>query len=328
MLARRRVLPWLAALFVCVIAVFSRRPHGFLVVGGGESDDASPDPPERTGKPTSGIPPDERNAMLEISTIGARAPFVMAFCIFFLQFSMGTLSWVGTSGADMREETRRIRDSLAAFCFIAAMETCHYFTLSVNPESCFGSRFVWVRFMEDGGPHILARNFVWLVSTPLQWYCYARSCSLATPQQVQRLCAATMLMQLFGILFILVWSSAIRLAMFLISCVFFLLMFREAHQIAATSEMRCLSLAMKWLKLLLWIGYPLAVALRLAGRLSPWMEQVLVYTALDVIAKTVTMTGILATQLTIVLARISEKTKLLGLEAGDALRNPLEQLPA
>eukprot|EP00929_Paragymnodinium_shiwhaense_P087901 TRINITY_DN48047_c0_g2_i1.p1 TRINITY_DN48047_c0_g2~~TRINITY_DN48047_c0_g2_i1.p1 ORF type:complete len:335 (+),score=31.91 TRINITY_DN48047_c0_g2_i1:154-1158(+) len=302
------ILVALASSWICIA---SPRVVGTLVSLGRQGRSVEEAPASRSQavlSPTA----EERNAKLEIETFSSRSPFVVAFCIFFMQSFGGALCLLVMlfRGSDT-EDTARIRDSITAFSLIALSETLVYGLLTVNPDHFFGESVFWVNFLEDGGPHILGRNLQWLLSTPLQWYCFARSCTQASPEQTRRLVVNTIMMQVVGLFSMLSVNLLLRYTMFAVSSFFLVLMFREAHKIPVPDEMRSVSRMILHLDIAVWNGYPLAVMLRFAGVISPWTEQVVAYTVLDILAKSVSITGIIATQLTMVLSKISEAARRL-----------------
>jgi hypothetical protein len=171
----------------------------------------------------------------------------------------------------------------------------------------FGSTQTWLVVHPVGmsGPHIGLRNAVWLVTTPLQWYIFCKTCTNASLHDVASIMAHTVIMQVTGLCCLVTGSSTLFVAMFAASSLSFAAMFWKAFTVPPLiDDLARIVRPVLYCELALWAAYPVVFGARAAGLIGVWTEQVLVYTVLDVGAKTVTLTTILMTGVYVILQRV------------------------
>lgn len=212
-----------------------------------------------------------------------------------------------------------IRKSLWVFLFISMLGLCVY------SHFAFGSGTFLSMKSLDGGPHLGLRNVFWLLSTPCQWFCFASALTAATSKDLFKTVIATIVMQTTGIGFLAASGVVWRAIWFIASCIAFVVMFDEAFKLPRLQDFQQISSVALRVELLIWTLYPVAMCLRLAGVTSPWWEQVLVYSVLDIVTKTITLSVILATQFHIIVT--GAHMALLALEQKSNGRLNVQQSP-
>jgi len=146
------------------------------------------------------------------------------------------------------------------------------------------------------GEHLIARNFHWLVSTPLEWYIY-KLCFLRPdePSKMVTVYASCAAMQIFGILMCV---TPFPVFFFVASSVCFVLMFWMLYKLPQVPETAAVGRRVLDFHLFLWSAYPVAQLGRSAGWLSVSQQQVLVHSFLDCCAKGLSFSAILVARLT------------------------------
>jgi hypothetical protein len=170
----------------------------------------------------------------------------------------------------------------------------------------FGSTQMWpvVHPVGMSGPHIGLRNAVWLVTTPLQWYIFCRTCTNASQNDVASIMAHTIIMQVTGLCCLVTGSSTLWVVMFVASSLAFVAMLWKAFTIPLIDDLQRIVRPVLYCELVLWTAYPVVFGARAAGLIGVWTEQVLVYTILDVCSKTITLNTIFMKCVYIILQRV------------------------
>jgi hypothetical protein len=196
----------------------------------------------------------------------------------------------------------RIKSGLRAHLFICVSGSVHYIS-----EWTF-ERHLVVK-MEDGGDHLITRNFHWLVSTPLQLYIY--SLVFSDPgmrhSMVPIYCWCVS-MQIFGILMMVTTYSG---ECCVLSCVSFVAMFAMLAQVPLLPETSDLARKSLVPMIALWSCYPCCTWLASSGVVSRETEQLYLYPFLDCCTKCLTLGSVLMARVVRTLASIDGSLQLV-----------------
>lgn len=191
----------------------------------------------------------------------------------------------------------RLREVTEMLAFIALFAGIYYiYMLCRGPSSVrLGSGSFFEGKQEFREPwHVL----LWTFLSPHQWAMHARLYTKASFFESLELMICTAYIMVFGLIGIQVdmaaedaWISPhwqVRIA-FTLSTLCMLSTFVKAARLqaeAATAENCSFYLKVKYV---VWTGYPVAYLLRSANLLTYWQEEVLCYTTLDVVAKSLSL---------------------------------------
>jgi hypothetical protein len=239
----------------------------------------------------------------------ARAPFLVATVIFAMQSLVTGAILLVTSGmkktragsgdaARPGHHLKLIEEALLVYSVISTTSFCGYALLAfglVAPP------------VEMAGPHIWFRNAVWLVTTPLQWYVFCRTCTRASQHDVASIMAHAVIMQVTGLCCLATGSSTLWVVMFVACSLSVVAMFWKALTIPLIDSFELIVRPTLYFELALWTACPVVLGARAAGLIGVWTEQALMFTVLDVCAKTITLITILTTELYIILQRAQRR---------------------
>eukprot|EP00929_Paragymnodinium_shiwhaense_P044567 TRINITY_DN22846_c0_g1_i1.p1 TRINITY_DN22846_c0_g1~~TRINITY_DN22846_c0_g1_i1.p1 ORF type:complete len:837 (+),score=167.75 TRINITY_DN22846_c0_g1_i1:92-2602(+) len=180
-----------------------------------------------------------------------------------------------------------MQDSFQALLFINTLGSFMYFWF-------FSAEAQLVVSLTDGSSCLLLRNIYWLVSTPLEWYIFAQSFTSCEVRQVLTICVTAALIQAFGIGAFLLRSPTLSSLCFCAGSLCFCFTFLFVYRLKLLPETMVLGQNLRSLFFALWCFYPLAILLRRFGLINPWMEQVMIYSLLDVVMKSVLMLALTA----------------------------------
>jgi hypothetical protein len=211
------------------------------------------------------------------------------------------------------EDTKRMADlggvaeALCVYACISLVSFCTYALFTFGSEKYF-------LIVQDKlhGPHIALRNITWLVSTPLQWYTFGRTCTDSSLSEIGRIMLYTVVMQVAGICVFLSSSSFMWYSMFMISSAAFVGMFWGAFYLDVPRDFETIIRPLLWLELILWIAYPIVLGCAAAGLVGTWTEQVVLFTLLDIGAKSVSLSAILMVYVYVVLSRVNVALQHVG----------------
>lgn len=196
----------------------------------------------------------------------------------------------------------RIKSGLRAHLFICVSGSVHYIS-----EWTFESHLVVKT--EDGGDHLITRNFHWLVSTPLQLYIYSLVFSDPTVRHsmVPTYCLCCS-MQIFGILMMVTTYPG---ECCVLSCVSFVAMFAMLAQVPLLPETSALARKSLVPMIALWSCYPGCMWLASSGVVSRETEQLYLYPLLDCCTKCLTLGSVLMARIVRTLASIDGSLQLV-----------------
>eukprot|EP00931_Biecheleriopsis_adriatica_P078333 TRINITY_DN5178_c0_g1_i1.p1 TRINITY_DN5178_c0_g1~~TRINITY_DN5178_c0_g1_i1.p1 ORF type:complete len:513 (-),score=99.18 TRINITY_DN5178_c0_g1_i1:30-1568(-) len=231
-------------------------------------------------------------------------PFLFAGTIFLVEFLVCVMAMIafkpsksesfapkseGTSRTSM--ETSRLQEVTMVMAFIGFISGCYYLELAVGSDT---ERLVTLGSPFSGNAmhaRIFSHFTVWAVLAPLQWIVFARLYTRASALEITSLALTTTLTMLLGLV-----SSSLRRDMekqrqtyLFASCACVAMLFVQAFSVEWDPLMR--RSGMKYMQFagVLWSMYPVIFMLRALGWISGWQEQVVGYTLLDVLAKTVSL---------------------------------------
>lgn len=252
-----------------------------------------------------------------------KTPFVVAEVTFGVQTSaaicfMWLLQYLaGLTNLGLESEKSPaisgLYDALKVYLIISSINFVGYACFAT---SC--SELMFVHLPGAGGvPYLRMRNVLWLISTPLQWLCFSRACTTAGMRDVAVVMASTVVMQLTGIIMLSATTVYGWSLCFCLSMLAFLVMFEKVFRFPLVKEVAFIARPVLYSELALWTAYPLAFCARGFGFIGLWTEQVLIYTVLDVLTKTICLSAIAMAHFYIVLSRTSKamaraRSKTLG----------------
>jgi len=234
-----------------------------------------------------------------------RNPFLVVLVAYGMQSCIAMICLASFSIQRHRQgslafQLENVRNSLWSFLYISTSGFLVYSYFAFGTGNFMHMKSV------DGGIHLGLRNLFWMFSTPGQWYCFAKALSTATNEEIAFIFVVTLAMQSFGFLMLVLSSPVACAACFIAACIAFAMMFHAAFQLPLLKELGSISHSVLHLEIFSWAMYPTALCLRTVGWIDPWCEQVLIYSVLDILTKTITMGAILMTQFTIVLTGAHE----------------------
>lgn len=237
-------------------------------------------------------------------------PFIIVVTAYALQslialLCMGALSSPMHHNGSLAFQLVNVRHSLRIFLLIST------FGLAVYAYFAFASgRFLCIQSL-DGGPHLGLRNIFWMLSTPGQWGCFAKSLTTASDSEISRILTATIAMQAFGMASLAQTSLALHLAFIFCGCVSFAVMFHAGLRLPLLEEFKPIAVVALNSELVTWGSYPVILIARTMGWIDPWTEQVLIYSILDIVTKTIMLSAILTTQFHIMISGAEEALQAL-----------------
>jgi hypothetical protein len=139
----------------------------------------------------------------------------------------------------------------------------------------------------DGGSHMVMRSLHWTISTPLQWYIFSVSFAVHR-KDMGKIYASAVMTQISG-LFMLIFTGKMMIWLSgLVSCTAFVVMFRVVFQMPLRPETAKAAQLTQFIALFTWLAFPMVALCRAQLWISPWLEQVVLYTILDCISKGIT----------------------------------------
>mmetsp|Transcript_16758 Transcript_16758/g.52540 ORF Transcript_16758/g.52540 Transcript_16758/m.52540 type:complete len:616 (-) Transcript_16758:157-2004(-) len=244
---------------------------------------------------------------VELAWVGdSKAPFLMSASIFGSQ-SLASLVLVYCLG-NMRELTdwwgERHQNVLLLYaCFSSVGVLMYGFKYTSKTLLCVHA---------DGvGEYLFARNLHWIVSTPAQWFVFSQVCTKSTEEEMVPIYIDTVAMHVFGMAMFFVGEIRMQWFCFFTSSYYFVHMFWLVFQLKLHKDMVSVGTRVRCATLVVWILFPIAVALRWLGYLDAWTEQVLVMSFLDIVAKSVTFSSIIVSRVVLTLARINGTVQLV-----------------
>lgn len=162
----------------------------------------------------------------------------------------------------------------------------------------------------DVGDYLFTRHVHWLFSTPVQWFVFSHVCTKSKWEDMRSIYLGTVLTHVFGILLYFV-EDRMRVFCFLASTFYFLDSFWHGFRLKLLKDMDVVGGRLRVMMFVSWTGFPLAMLLKWYGIIGPWEEQVLIVSVLDVVAKSVTFSAIIASRLVLSLARINGTVQLV-----------------
>ncbi|CAJ1354098.1 unnamed protein product [Effrenium voratum] len=191
----------------------------------------------------------------------------------------------------------RLREVAEMLAFIAFFAGVFYiYVLSRQPQSMYhmsaGS------FFEGTKEYREARHiFLWAFLAPQQWVMHARLYTKASVVEAGQLMLITAYTMVFGLMAVQVDMDAdswirphlqVRI-LYTLSTLSMISVFVKASRMPMEPLIAKTGNFYLKVKYVVWSGYPVAYMLRSLGVLSAWQEEVLVYTSLDVVAKSLSL---------------------------------------
>lgn len=199
-----------------------------------------------------------------------------------------------------------VERSLWVFLFISAIGCVMYWYL------WFGSGTFLLLTSSDGGPYLLLRNVFWLFSTPAQWFAFTHSCTKTSNEYLTKVITSTIALQILGIVMLAMPNFGLYATCFVLSSVFFARMIGLVLKFSIVQEFDFIAHRLLHLDIIVWVCYPVAHAMRQFGLISPWTEQVLIYSILDICTKTVTFSAIVMIHAYIILNGANEALQVIN----------------
>lgn len=248
-----------------------------------------------------------RLAFAELPWVGdRRAPFLIASSIF------GSQSFVSLSLMYILKNMRELAESWGS----RFQSTLRFYSVI----SLVGAGMYIVKYwsashlivhMDGVGEYLFSRSLHWLVSTSAQWFVFSQVCTKATEEEMQPIYLHTFLTQVFGILMYFEREASQQAFCFLAASACFVESFRLGFRLKLHKDMQVTGCRLRWTMLLVWTCFPIVLVLRLLNYIDPWVEQVLLLSILDVVAKSVTFSAIIVSRVVLSLARINGTVQLV-----------------
>jgi len=237
----------------------------------------------------------------------SRAPFLTAATVFLCHLASGVVFLI------VFKSVRQLRDCWGNRFHLALqlqVGMCCYGALMYLGK--WLSLNLYITEVPGVGPYLFSRHVHWLVSSPVQWYLFGLTCTPhRDPHEVWKVCFSCFAMQIYGILFVSAQDMKLQIICFIASCGYFVRMFWLAFHLPLMANMAIVGHRVLCFKTGIWSLYPVVSALRWMGVISSWTEQVLILTVLDLVAKTITFSSILACRVILVLAHIPGSMQLV-----------------
>jgi len=251
----------------------------------------------------SGFP---RLGPAELEWVGdRRAPFLLACSIF------GTQSFVSFVLMYIMKHMRELAECWGT----GFLHMLQLYTITSSAGAIMYLLKYWsvshISIAVDGvGDYLFMRNVHWLFSTPIQWYVFCQVCTKSNWQDMRLIYLSTVLTHVFGILMYFV-KDQLRWFCFGAGIWYFLESFWRAFRLPLQKDMEIVGGRLRITMLVVWCGFPAAVLLRWYGVMGAWEEQVLSFSVLDVVAKSVTFSAIIVSRVVLSLARINGTVQLV-----------------
>uniref|UniRef100_A0A7S4PXG0 Uncharacterized protein n=1 Tax=Alexandrium monilatum TaxID=311494 RepID=A0A7S4PXG0_9DINO len=244
---------------------------------------------------------------MELEWVGEkRAPFLMAASIF------GSQSLVSLVLIYVLNNMRELADCWGA-SFQSTLNLYAWMSL-VGAVMYFSKYWATHHIVVDLpglGEYLVMRNLHWIVSTPTQWFIFSQVCTKATPEEMAPIYLSTLLTQVFGMFMCFVGEARMRWYCFWVSTYYFVHSFYLSFKLRLHKDMAVVGARLRVAMLVVWSGFPLVVALRWFGYISPWTEQVFMMSVLDVVTKSITFSAIIVSRVVLSLARINGTVQLV-----------------
>jgi len=221
-------------------------------------------------------------------TINETTPFLVAACVMTMQSLLVFVTFIVTSSfwtGQSLSNSQRFTNTVKAYGFVSCFSAAFYWHLSTMPSTL-------VAKMPDDGDWIVSRSIHWHFTTPVQIFIFVSSCS-PSRRDLPLLICLCLLMQFFGLLMLLIHPLEWQVLCFGLSCVSYALLIGRMTMLTLLPNVDPLGKVILWLYVGLWTLYPVSTVLRAVGWIDDWTEQVLIFTILDVISKSITFGGLL-----------------------------------
>lgn len=233
-------------------------------------------------------------------------PFLVAATIFLMEFLLCFLLLLllrlmlyfkdpGSGEVVFLSRLREVAEMLAFISFFSGVFYVFQVSRKYDHASPMGggSFFPDTRAVREGR-HLL----LWTLLAPQQWVMHARLYTKASWHEAMDLMLSTAFTMAFGFIAVQVdmtqkdamisphWQ--VRMC-YCLSCMCLMTTFVRAHRFPMEPAIAKTGRFYLYVKYVIWSCYPLVFALRSCGIISPWQEEVLCYTALDLISKSLSL---------------------------------------
>eukprot|EP00927_Polykrikos_kofoidii_P035892 TRINITY_DN30390_c0_g1_i1.p1 TRINITY_DN30390_c0_g1~~TRINITY_DN30390_c0_g1_i1.p1 ORF type:complete len:823 (-),score=111.24 TRINITY_DN30390_c0_g1_i1:96-2564(-) len=164
------------------------------------------------------------------------------------------------------------------------------------------------------GDHMILRNVVWINTTPVEWYIFAviftvsEKGSWADSSKVYFFMNTT---HIFTMILVFATSRPLVLGLWILTCCSFALMTQQIFQCCLLEETKVVAKRLRTTCVILWSAYPLLHAARRLGFISPWFEQVVAISIVDVLTKAATFVAILLSRFMVTISSINTTLQLV-----------------
>ena len=241
-----------------------------------------------------------------IEPTGVQWPFVVAATIFLMEFLLCFLLLLllrlmlyfkdpGSGEVLFLSRLREVAEMLAFISFFSGVYYIFQVCRKHDHESPMGSGSLFRDTREvREGRHML----LWTLLAPQQWVMHARLYTKASWQEAGNLMISTAFTMVFGLCASQVdmtrtdawipphWQVRFY---YLTGCSCLLTTYVRAHRFPIEPAIAKTGRFYLNVKYVIWSCYPMIFALRSFGFISPWQEEVLCFTALDLIAKSLSL---------------------------------------
>lgn len=247
---------------------------------------------------------------LQVAAIAFSAQFLICFWAWTFVFLLGKYrqGW-----APAKEFLDRYGQMSATMAVIALICACYYQRLALEDSVRVSIKSWSPGHMET---RIVGRYFIWTMLAPFEWLPYFHLYTRASTPDIILAMVLTADVMLLGAASILddcqTTKAGESAALFVASCLAMAYLFKHASEVGTEPGMERAKRRCLYTFGVVWLIYPLLHLLRYVGLVSPWADQVLLTSLLDVIAKSVLLVSLCSAPLVVLLMSALANLQMVG----------------